>query len=62
MVIVLIAVAFWVYYSGPSVGPSGAGVPPPAPDSVASVESDLQSLDLPGLDSELADIDKELAQ
>ena len=66
VIVVLILVAFTLYYLKPgSISlPGGAVTPPSAPvgDSVSSIESDLNAVNLDGLDGELADIDKELAQ
>lgn len=52
---------FKVPSSGTMVQPRSAGMPvPPAEDSVASIDSELQSMNVDGLDSELADIEKEI--
>jgi len=62
VIVILIAVAFLVYYmrSGtPSVPPT---VSQPQADSASAIEADLKALDLSDLGSELSDIDKELAQ
>ena len=67
VIIILILIAFVLYYLQPgaetiSLPSAGLSPTPPAEDSIAAVESDLKGLNLEGLDSELADIDKELAQ
>lgn len=67
VVIILILIAFALYYLQPGAeiaSPPSAGLSPtpPAEDSIAAVESDLEGLNVDGLDSELADIEKELAQ
>ena len=61
IIIVLLAVAFWFYYKSAPVD-TGYPAVTAAPDTVSVIESDLNATDLSGLDSELSDIDKELAQ
>ena len=61
IIIVLLAIAFWFYYQAAPVD-TGYSAVTVTPDAVSSIESDLKATDLSKLDSELADIDKELAQ
>lgn len=47
--------------SGTIVKSRSVGMPvPPAEDSIASIDSELQGMSVDGLDNELADIEKEL--
>ena len=60
--IVLIIAAFVVYYLRYTpVETSDYGILPPS-DTTQSIEADLNATDLNNLDTELSDIDKELAQ
>lgn len=60
IIIALVVIAFLVYYMRSY--PQGEVPQTAQPDSVSAIESDLQSLKLDDLTSELSDIDKELAQ
>lgn len=52
---------FKVPPSGTMVQPRSVGMPVvPAEDSVAAIDAELQEMSAEGLDSELADIEKEL--
>ena len=61
VLVVLLLVGYAVYYLRPQPleSPSGA-VMVPKEDSVAAIDSEIQGMSVDGLDSELADIDKEL--
>lgn len=59
--LVLLAVAFYYYYYGSVPLPEGIGTPGGA-DELSAIERDLGALNLGGLDSELGDIEKELAR
>ena len=61
VLVVLVLVGYAVYYLRPVPRdvPHDAVVAPKE-DSVAAIDSELQGMSVDGLDSELADIDKEL--
>lgn len=62
VIAILVAAAFLVYYLRYTpVGTGDYGILPPS-DTTQSIEADLNATDLNNLDSELSDIDKELAQ
>lgn len=65
MLVVLVLVGYMVYYLRPQPleAPNevvNAGMMAPKEDSVAAIDSDLKGMSVEGLDSELADINKEL--
>jgi len=63
VIVVLIIIAFAVYYLRyVPASQQNYGVTTPPSDSTASIEADLNATDLNNLDTELLDIDKELAQ
>lgn len=62
--IIVILFAFYYYYSD-KIAPSGATTTistEQSQDEVAALEQELQAENIDSLDSELSDIDKELAQ
>ncbi|KKS95471.1 hypothetical protein A3B05_03000 [Candidatus Giovannonibacteria bacterium RIFCSPLOWO2_01_FULL_43_160] len=62
IIAILVVAAFLVYYLRYTpVGTGDYGILPPS-DTTQSIEADLNATDLNNLDSELSDIDKELAQ
>lgn len=63
MIVVLIIIAFAVYYVRYTpIGQQNYGAVITPPDSATSIEADLNATNLNNLGSELSDIDKELAQ
>ena len=60
--IVLVLTGYAIFYLRPpqQAETPGMAVTAPKEDSVAAIESDLMGMSLDGLDSELADIAKEL--
>ena len=61
VLIILVLVGYAVYYLRPQPPEAPGGtVMAPKEDSVAAIDSELKGMSVDGLDSELADIDKEL--
>ncbi len=61
--ILVLGVLFFLYlYSTPATVEEPAGSLFPAADELTAVEQELGAVDLEGLDAELGDIEKELAQ